>query len=48
MGGPLAPIRALIEALVTTFGPFLIPATVFVVGLVGYGVLLALTRWVDG
>jgi hypothetical protein len=29
---------------VETFGPFLIPAVVFAAGLVGYGVLYAITR----
>jgi hypothetical protein len=33
-----------LDALVETFGPFLIPATIFVVGVVGYGVLILLTR----
>lgn len=33
-----------VDTLVETFGPFLIPATVFIVGLAGYGVLLYLTR----
>jgi len=30
--------------LVDAFGPFLIPVVVFVFGLVGYGLLLLLTR----
>jgi len=34
-----------VDALVETFGPFLIPATVFVVGAVGYGLLILLTRY---
>lgn len=34
-----------VNALVETFGPFLIPATVFVVGVVGYGILIFLTRY---
>jgi hypothetical protein len=34
-----------VDTLVETFGPFLIPATVFVVGVVGYGILIALTRY---
>lgn len=34
----------LAEAVYATFGPFVIPVIVFVVGLVGYLVLVALTR----
>jgi hypothetical protein len=34
----------IVESVVETFGPFLIPAAVFAAGLVGYGVLYALTR----
>ncbi len=33
-----------IDALVETFGPFLIPVVVFAAGLVGYGLLYALSR----
>jgi membrane protein DedA with SNARE-associated domain len=33
------------EALWRSFGPFLIPAAVFVAGVVGYGVLYLLSRW---
>ncbi|KTG10290.1 hypothetical protein AUR64_11980 [Haloprofundus marisrubri] len=33
-----------IETLVSTFGPFVIPVLIFVVGLVGYLVLVALGR----
>lgn len=33
-----------IEALVRTFGPFLIPATLFVLGAIGYLSLWLLTR----
>ncbi len=33
------------DTLVETFGPFLIPATMFVIGVVGYGVLILLTRY---
>jgi len=33
-----------IGGLVDAFGPFLIPIVVFVFGLVGYGMLLLLTR----
>jgi hypothetical protein len=35
---------ALLDTLVGTFGPFLIPVVVFTVGAVGYGVLFALNR----
>lgn len=34
-----------VDTLVETFGPFLIPATMFVIGVVGYGILLVLTRY---
>jgi hypothetical protein len=34
-----------VDTLVETFGPFLIPATMFVVGVVGYGILIVLTRY---
>ena len=34
----------LLESLVGTFGPFLIPVVVFTVGAVGYAVLFALNR----
>ena len=37
----------LVEALFRTFGPFVIPAAVFVVGVVGYGVLFFFSRWFD-
>ncbi len=36
--------EALVEVLFRTFGPFVIPAAIFVVGLVGYGILLLLNR----
>ena len=35
----------IVDAVVETFGPFLIPAVVFVVGVVGYVALWLLTRW---
>jgi hypothetical protein len=38
----------MLDALVRTFGPFLLPATVFAVGVVGYVLLYALTRSGDG
>lgn len=34
-----------VDSLVETFGPFLIPALVFLVGVVGYGILIFLTRY---
>jgi hypothetical protein len=34
-----------VDALVEAFGPFLIPALLFVVGVVGYIILVALTRY---
>ncbi|MGN8218742.1 hypothetical protein ACTG0T_10400 [Halococcus morrhuae DSM 1307] len=40
-------LAALVEALVRTFGPFVIPATVFVIGLAGYGLLFVLNHWLD-
>jgi hypothetical protein len=36
---------AAVGGLVETFGPFLIPVVVFVLGAFGYVTLLALTRW---
>jgi hypothetical protein len=33
-----------LEALLRTFGPFVIPVALFVAGLVGYGILVALGR----
>jgi hypothetical protein len=33
-----------IDAVVGTFGPFVIPVALFVLGVVGYGCLLALQR----
>lgn len=33
-----------VDPLVETFGPFLIPAVVFVLGIAGYGVLWLLSR----
>ena len=34
-----------IDTLVETFGPFLIPAAIFAIGVVGYGILILLTRY---
>jgi len=40
-----------LSVLVDTFGPFLIPATLFVVGVAGYAILWVLTgrrrKWAD-
>jgi hypothetical protein len=41
---PAAPLLAAAQRLFETFGPFLIPATLFVLGLVGYLLLYALER----
>jgi len=35
----------MVEALVESAGPFLIPVVLFAVGLVGYLILFVLTRW---
>ncbi|HET7324771.1 MAG TPA: hypothetical protein VFJ06_10595 [Halococcus sp.] len=45
MTGLAAAFEALVEALFRTFGPFVIPATIFVVGLIGYGILFLFNRW---
>lgn len=37
-------VADLLDGLVNTFGPFLIPVILFAVGLVGYGVLVWLGR----
>jgi hypothetical protein len=37
-----------VDALVSTFGPFLIPAVLFGLGLVGYLFLVAARRYWDG
>ena len=34
----------MIDPIVDTFGPFLIPVVIFVLGVVGYLILFALTR----
>jgi hypothetical protein len=34
-----------VDTIVQTFGPFLIPAVLFVVGVVGYAVLILMTRY---
>lgn len=36
-----------VETLFRTFGPFVIPATIFVVGLVGYAALFLFNRWFE-
>lgn len=45
MTGLVTAFETLIELLFRTFGPFVIPATIFVVGLVGYGILFLFNRW---
>lgn len=40
--------ETVVETLFRTFGPFVIPATIFVVGLAGYGALFLFNRWRDG
>lgn len=35
---------AILDVLYETFGPFVVPAAIFVAGLVGYALLLVLTR----
>jgi len=37
-------LPSVVELLVSTFGPFLIPATLFVLGAIGYLFLYLLTR----
>jgi hypothetical protein len=37
----------LVDAVWTTFGPFVLPAALFVAGLVGYALLYALGDWLD-
>ena len=34
-----------VASLVETFGPFLVPVVVFVLGAAGYGLLWLLSRW---
>jgi hypothetical protein len=34
-----------VSSVIETFGPFLIPVVVFVLGAAGYGVLWLLSRW---
>lgn len=52
MLGATAPLVAVFERLFETFGPFLIPATLFVLGGIGYLFLYVLERsrgddWLD-
>jgi hypothetical protein len=47
MTGLAMAFETVVDTLFRTFGPFVIPATVFVLGLIGYGVLFALSRWLD-
>ncbi len=44
MFGALAPLVAVFERLFATFGPFLIPATLFVLGGIGYLFLYLIER----
>jgi hypothetical protein len=44
----MAGVESAVEALVRTFGPFLIPVTVFGIGAVGYTVLFLLSRQFRG
>ena len=37
-------LPALIDRLIATFGPFLIPATLFALGAIGYGCLWLMTQ----
>jgi hypothetical protein len=39
--------QGIIDGVVRTFGPFLIPAVVFVAGVAGYTALLLLTRYLQ-
>lgn len=41
-------VQSVVEGLVRTFGPFLIPVTVFAVGVVGYTVLFLVSRQFRG
>lgn len=47
MDGLVTAFETLIEMLFRTFGPFVIPTTIFALGLFGYGVLFLLNRWFD-
>lgn len=47
MVGLATVFEMVIETLFRTFGPFIIPATIFVIGLVGYGILFLVNRWLD-
>ena len=38
---------SVVDALLDTFGPFLFPVALFVVGVIGYGVLFLAGRWLD-
>jgi hypothetical protein len=38
-------VTSVVETLVGTFGPFLIPATLFVLGAIGYFALWLVTRF---
>jgi hypothetical protein len=45
MAGLVAVFETIVEVLFRTFGPFVIPATVFAIGLVGYAALFLFNRW---
>jgi len=45
MLGAIAPLVDGFERLFETFGPFLIPATIFLIGAVGYLILYAIERF---
>ena len=47
MTGLAMAAETVVDALFRTFGPFVIPATVFVLGLIGYGILFLLSRWFE-
>ena len=47
MTGLAMAFETVVDTLFRTFGPFVIPATVFVIGLAGYGLLFVLNRWLD-
>ncbi|MFO7926430.1 MAG: hypothetical protein ACQET5_02910 [Halobacteriota archaeon] len=44
MAKTAVPLLAVFERLFETFGPFLIPATLFALGLIGYLLLYAIER----
>jgi hypothetical protein len=44
----MAGVDAFVDAMVSTFGPFLIPVTVFAIGVLGYAILFLVTRALRG